>query len=70
LSNGSVPGFPFLASITAIFAGAQLFALGIIGEYLGRTYLRLLDKPPYVVRASTPARPVESPRRAGPDVYA
>jgi hypothetical protein len=30
----SVPGFPFLASIIAIFSGAQLFALGIIGEYL------------------------------------
>ncbi len=33
--GGSVPGFPFLASIVAIFSGAQLFALGIIGEYPG-----------------------------------
>ena len=32
--EGSVPGFPFLASIIAIFSGAQLFALGVIGEYL------------------------------------
>ena len=29
--EGSVPGFPFLASIIAIFSGAQLFALGVIG---------------------------------------
>ncbi|MCK4817231.1 glycosyltransferase family 2 protein, partial [bacterium] len=34
IQGGSVPGFPFLASIVAIFSGAQLFALGIIGEYL------------------------------------
>jgi hypothetical protein len=45
-----VPGFPFLASIVALFSGAQLFALGIIGEYLARMHFRSLQKPPYVVR--------------------
>jgi len=44
-----VPGFTFLASIIAIFSGAQLFTLGIIGEYLARMHLRIMDKPPYVV---------------------
>jgi glycosyltransferase involved in cell wall biosynthesis len=48
--GGSVPGFPFLASIVAIFSGAQLFALGIIGEYLARMHFRSMQKPPYVVR--------------------
>jgi len=48
--GGSVPGFPFLASIIAIFSGAQLFALGIIGEYLARMHFRSMQKPPYVVR--------------------
>jgi glycosyltransferase involved in cell wall biosynthesis len=46
-----VPGFPFLASIIALFSGAQLFALGIIGEYLARMHFRSMQKPPYVVRA-------------------
>ena len=45
-----VPGFPFLASIVAVFSGAQLFALGIIGEYLARMHFRSMQKPPYVVR--------------------
>ena len=45
-----VPGFPFLASIIGLFSGAQLLALGIIGEYLGRMHLRLQDRPTYVVR--------------------
>lgn len=50
LIQGSVPGFPFLASTIAIFSGAQLFALGIIGEYLARMHFRLMERPTYVVR--------------------
>src|SRR5438067_9746905 len=50
IQGGSVPGFPFLASIIAIFSGAQLFALGIIGEYLARMHLRLMERPAYTVR--------------------
>lgn len=49
IQGGSVPGFPFLASIIAIFSGVQLFALGIIGEYLARMHYRLMDRPAYVV---------------------
>ncbi len=48
----SVPGFPFLASIIALFSGAQLFALGIIGEYLARMHFRMMERPSYVVRES------------------
>jgi glycosyltransferase involved in cell wall biosynthesis len=51
--EGSVPGFPFLASIIAIFSGAQLFALGVIGEYLARMHFRSMKRPAYVVRATT-----------------
>lgn len=48
-----VPGFTFTASLVSIFAGVQMFALGIIGEYLARMYLRIMDRPPYVVRQMT-----------------
>ena len=47
--HGSVPGFPFLASIIAIFSGTQLFALGIIGEYLARMHVRLMERPAYAI---------------------
>lgn len=50
LRGTSVPGFPFLASIIAIFSGAQLFALGIIGEYLARLHMKTMEKPAYSVR--------------------
>ena len=48
LFGSSVPGFAFLASVIAIFSGAQLFSLGIIGEYLARIHLRTMQKPQYV----------------------
>jgi glycosyltransferase involved in cell wall biosynthesis len=48
--EGSVPGFPFLASIIAIFSGAQLFALGVIGEYLARMHFRMMNRPAYAIR--------------------
>ncbi|NOQ23244.1 MAG: glycosyltransferase [Candidatus Aegiribacteria sp.] len=56
----SVPGFPFLASIISIFAGAQLFALGIIGEYLARVHFRTMDRPAYVVRYEYDKEPKDS----------
>lgn len=53
LRGSAVPGFAFLASIIVIFSGAQLFALGIVGEYLARMHVRLLDRPSYTIRTST-----------------
>jgi glycosyltransferase involved in cell wall biosynthesis len=46
---GSIPGFPFLASMIAIFSGTQLFALGIFGEYLARIFDRSMERPTYVI---------------------
>jgi glycosyltransferase involved in cell wall biosynthesis len=53
-AGSTVAGFPFLASVIAIFSGAQLFALGIIGEYLARMHFRTMDRPPYAIRNTTP----------------
>ena len=64
LQGSSVPGFPFLASIIAIFSGVQLFALGIIGEYLARIHFRTMDHPAYAVRST---HPPQRPERDGPD---
>lgn len=50
---GSIPGFPFLASTIIIFSGVQLFALGIIGEYLARVFERTGGKDTYVIGRTT-----------------
>jgi glycosyltransferase involved in cell wall biosynthesis len=56
-----VPGFPFLASVILIFSGTQLFALGIIGEYLARIHFRMLGRPAYA------RQPADDPSRHTPE---
>ncbi len=63
IQGGSVPGFPFLASIIVIFAGAQLFALGIFGEYLARMHQRIMNRPTYVVAEKTSGKEGANPLR-------
>ena len=53
VGGNSVPGFPFLASIIAIFSGVQLLILGIMGEYVARMHFRLMERPTYVVAETT-----------------
>lgn len=60
LFESSIPGFPFLASIIAIFSGAQLFALGIIGEYLSRIYVRSMGRPASLIREAVGAKTEDS----------
>jgi glycosyltransferase involved in cell wall biosynthesis len=40
----------FIIAITTMLTGLQLVAVGILGEYVGRTYFRVLPKPAYIVR--------------------
>lgn len=47
--GSAVPGFPFLAATIAIFSGAQLFSLGIIGEYIARIHSQTMNRPPYKI---------------------
>ena len=49
----AVPGFTFLASVIVIFSGAQLFTLGVVGEYLARMHYRMMAKPAYVVQGDS-----------------
>ena len=48
-----VPGFAFLSSAITLFAGVQIMALGIIGEYIGRMHFRVMNKPTYVIAEVT-----------------
>jgi glycosyltransferase involved in cell wall biosynthesis len=61
LLEGSVPGFPFLASIIALFSGTQMFALGIIGEYLARIFDRSMDRPAYMIHEEVHTGPAGDP---------
>lgn len=49
----ALPSDTFIFALVCMFSGIQLFTLGIIGEYLSRMHLRLLDRAPYAVRRDT-----------------
>jgi len=53
ITHANISLFRFLAAIMAIFSGAQLFALGIIGEYLARMHFRMMARPVYAIRERT-----------------
>ncbi|MDQ6626386.1 MAG: glycosyltransferase family 2 protein [Verrucomicrobiota bacterium] len=46
-------GWGSLMAALVIFSGAQLLLLGIVGEYIGRIYLRVSERPQSVVRFRT-----------------
>ena len=45
-----VAGWPSLACIVIFASGVQLFSLGILGEYLSKTYLEVKNRPVYIIK--------------------
>ena len=45
-----VSGWPSLACIILFCSGIQLFCLGIMGEYLSKTYLESKKRPIYIIK--------------------
>lgn len=43
-------GWPSMICIMVLFAGIQLFSIGIVGQYLSKTYLETKNRPIYIAR--------------------
>jgi polyisoprenyl-phosphate glycosyltransferase len=64
LLNPAIPaGWTSLMAAVLLVGGLQLAGLGLIGEYLGRVYLKLNRKPQYVVRETTDEAATEGASR-------
>jgi len=51
--EASVTGWASLISVICFFGGAQIFSIGIIGEYIGKIYMETKARPRYIVGERT-----------------
>jgi polyisoprenyl-phosphate glycosyltransferase len=56
----TVPGWTSVIFVTSLLGGVQLMVLGVVGEYVGRTYEEAKNRPLYIVNRSA-----GFPERAG-----
>ncbi len=47
-----VAGYPSLVCIIFLVSGVQLFCIGILGQYLSKTYLEAKNRPIYIIKES------------------
>lgn len=50
LYGADLPGYPSIFVAVTFFGGVQLIGIGVLGEYLGRTYIEAKRRPVYFVR--------------------
>jgi polyisoprenyl-phosphate glycosyltransferase len=56
LYGNPVPGYPSLMTVILFLGGIQLVSMGVIGEYLARTFDETKGRPLYLVSAYEPPR--------------
>jgi dolichol-phosphate mannosyltransferase len=65
-----LPGFGSITIAVLLLGGIQLIAIGIIGEYVGRIYDEVKDRPLYLVKARLNMSELRTPESPLPPVTA
>lgn len=50
LYGDPVAGWPSMVCIISMISGVQLFCIGIVGQYVSKTYLEVKERPIYIVK--------------------
>ena len=51
--NATIPGWSSTICIICFLSGVQLISIGILGEYLGKTYMEVKKRPRYIISERT-----------------
>ena len=60
LFGGVVPGWTSIYIAVLLLGGIQLICLGLLGEYIGRIYAAVQNRPPFLIAFDTDNEPVPS----------
>ena len=52
-AGNTVAGWTSMVGIMALIGGIQLFCLGIIGEYIGKIYSEVKQRPKFIIEKTT-----------------
>lgn len=54
ISGNGVSGWASMIVVLCFFGGVQMLSIGVIGEYVGKTYLEAKHRPRYDIESRTP----------------
>ncbi len=68
-TDATVSGWTTLVTLTVLIGGVQFIVIGIMGVYLGKTFVEVKRRPPYIIGDTSDIEEVSTWRAPTPDLF-